>query len=401
MNIDLTSPAFKANPYPLYARLRDEAPIQRLMLSKKQPMWLITRYADVVALLKDDRFSKDKRATMTPEQAKHQPWVPAIFKPMERNMLDLDDPDHGRLRGLVHKAFTPRLIAHMQERIQRLADDLLDRVQRRGRMDIIKDYALPIPTTIIAEMLGVPASDHARFHRWSNNLTSAGMTGLDMLKAMPSAIGFLRYSRSLVKARRLSPGDDLISGLVQAEEAGDRLSEDELVSMIVLLLIAGHETTVNLIGNGMQALLEHPDQLDRLRRNPALLKTAVEELARFNSPVALATERYARQDIEWHGVTIPRGELVFGALASANRDERQFAEPDRLDLGRDPNKHLAFGQGAHYCLGAPLARMEAQIAIGTLLQRVEELRPALAPQALRWRKGLVLRGLTALPVALA
>jgi cytochrome P450 len=401
MNIDLNSPAFKANPYPVYARLRDEAPIQRLMLSKKQPMWLITRYADVVALLKDDRFSKDKRASLTPEQAKNQPWVPAIFKPMERNMLDLDDPDHGRLRGLVHKAFTPRLIAHMQERIQRLANDLLDRVQRRGRMDIIKDYALPIPTTIIAEMLGVPASDHGKFHRWSNNLTSSGMTGLDMLKAMPSAIGFLRYSRSLVKARRLNPGDDLISGLVLAEEAGDRLSEDELVSMIVLLLIAGHETTVNLIGNGMQALLEHPNQLDQLRRNPALLKTAVEELARFNSPVALATERYARQDIDWHGVTIRRGELVFGALAAANRDERQFAEPDRLDLGRDPNKHLAFGQGAHYCLGAPLARMEAQIAISTLLQRFEDLRPALAPQALRWRKGLVLRGLTALPVALA
>jgi cytochrome P450 len=401
MNVNIASPEFKANPYPFYARLRAEAPVYRVTLPSKQTAWLITRYDDVVMALKDERFAKNKLNALTPEQAAKQPWVPAMFKPLERNMLDLDAPDHTRLRALVHKAFTPRLIEQMQERIQKLADELLDTVQGQGRMDLIRDYALPIPTTIIAQMLGVPVQDRHKFHRWSSTIVSSNPSGWGMLKAIPDAMAFMRYIRKLIKARRAKPQDDLVSALVQTEEAGEQLSEDELVAMIFLLLLAGHETTVNLIGNGMLALLEHPEQLDQLRNDPALIKPAVEELLRYASPVETATERYAREDITIAGVTIPRGALVFAAIASVNRDERQFANPDTLDITRQPNKHLAFGQGMHYCLGAPLARLEGQIAINTLLRRSRDLRLAVTVGAVRWRRGLVLRGLEALPVAWA
>jgi cytochrome P450 PksS len=401
INVNIASPEFKANPYPFYARLRAEAPVCPVTLPQKQTAWLLTRYDDVVMAMKDERFAKDKLNALTPQQAAKQPWVPAMFKPLERNMLDLDAPDHTRLRALVHKAFTPRLIEQMRERIQSLSDELLDAVEGQGRMDLIRDYALPIPTTIIAQMLGVPVEDRHKFHRWSNTIVSSTPSGWGMLKAIPDAIAFMRYIRKLIKARRAAPQDDLISALVQAEEAGEQLSEDELVAMIFLLLVAGHETTVNLIGNGVLTLLEHPDQLEQLRNEPSLFKPAVEELLRYASPVEMATERYAREDITIAGITIPRGALVFAVIASANRDERRFANPDRLDITREPNKHLAFGQGAHYCLGAPLARLEGQIAINTLLRRSSELRLAVAPRAVRWRRALVLRGLEALPVAWA
>ncbi len=311
---------------------------------------------------------------MTPDQMAREPWIPSMLKPLERNMLDVDAPEHTRLRGLVHMAFTPRLVENMRDRIQRLTDELLDEVQLRGRMDLIRDYALPIPTTIIAEMLGVPVSDRHKFHRWSNTIVSTVPSRWGILAAIPSLIAFLRYIRRLVRTRRAAPQDDLVSALVEAHEAGDQLSEDELLAMISLLLIAGHETTVNLIGNGMLALMEHPDQMNRLRDDPALIKPAVEELLRYDGPVQTATERYAREDVTIAGVTIPRGEMVFAVLASANRDERQFDHPDTLDLTREPNRHLAFGQGVHFCLGAPLARLEGQIAINSLLRRIPDLR---------------------------
>jgi cytochrome P450 PksS len=322
-----------------------------------------------------------------------------MFMPLLRNMLDLDEPDHARLRALVNKAFTPRLVEQMRDRIQALTDELLTAVQGRGRMDLIREYALPIPTTIIAEMLGVPVADRHKFQRWSRPIVSSTPSTWGMVLIIPYVWAFLRYIRQLVRARRAAPRDDLLSALVQAEEAGEHLQEDELVAMVFLLLVAGHETTVNLIGNGVLALLEHPDQLERLREDPTLIKSAVEELLRYSSPLETATERYAREDVSLAGVTIPRGSLVFAVLASANRDERQFANPDQLDLAREPNKHLAFGLGGHYCLGAPLARLEGQLAINTLLRRARELRLAVAPAALRWRRGLVLRGLEALPLA--
>jgi cytochrome P450 len=401
---NIASPAHKAAPYPFYARLRAESPVHKVTLPDKQDAWLITRYADVAAALKDERFVKDKLNALTPGQAAKQPWVPGMFKPLARNMLDVDAPDHSRLRALVHKAFTPRLVESMTERVQALTDDLLDRLltnsRNNGQGDLIRDYALPIPTTIIAEMLGVPVADQHKFHRWSSAIVSSNATGWGMLLAIPPALAFLRYLRKLVAARRAAPQDDLVSMLVVAEEAGEKLSGDELLSMVFLLLIAGHETTVNLIGNGTLALLENPGQMERLRTDPALIRPAVEELLRYASPLETATERYAREDVMVEGVTIPRGGLVFAALASANRDERQFPSPDILDLTREPNRHLAFGLGLHYCLGAPLARLEGQIAINSLLRRVPDFQLAVAPSALRWRKGLVLRGLAGLPVRL-
>ena len=395
---NIASPEFKADPYPFYARWRAETPVFRIRLPDKQFAWLITRYDDVAGVLRDERFVKDKVNALNPEQTRRQPWVPALFKPLARNMLDVDAPDHTRLRALVHKAFTPRVVEEIRGRIEKLTENLIDTAERRGRMDLIRDFALPIPTTIIAEMLGVPVSDRHKFHRWSRVIVASDPSGWKMLRAVPSAIAFLRYIRKLVQERRTNPRDDLVTALVQVEEVGDRLDEDELVSMVFLLLIAGHETTVNLIGNGLLALLTHPHEMQHLREDPGIIKSAVEELLRFDGPLATATERYAREDVALGGTTIPQGALVYAVLGSANRDERQFSEPDRLDLTREPNRHLAFGLGVHYCLGAPLARLEGQIAIATLLRRLPGLRLSIPPGALRWRRGLVLRGLAALPV---
>ncbi len=247
-------------------------------------------------------------------------------------------------------------------------------------------------------MLGVPVEDRHKFHRWSNAMLTTA-SNWRMLKAIPPVFAFTRYIRKTIKKRRTDPQDDLVSALVQAEEAGDRLSEDELVAMVILLLVAGHDTTVNLIGNGMLAILAHSDQLEKLRSNPALIKPAVEELLRFTSPVDMATERYAREDVVISGVTIPRGEMVFAVIGSANRDDRQFTDPNSLDITREPNKHLSFGLGNHFCLGASLARLEGQIAIGTLLSRVPDLRLAIAPDRLLWRRSVLLRGLESLPMA--
>jgi cytochrome P450 len=393
--VNIASSKFKAAPFPFYAQLRSEAPVYRTMLPDKRSVWLVTRYDDVLAALKDDRFSKDKINARTP------PWLPGMFRPLLRNMLDVDVPDHTRLRGLVQKVFTARLIENLRERIQDLADKLLNQVQAEGGMDLIRDYALQIPTTIIAELLGVPVKDRLKFHRWSNAAIASTSSRLGVLMALPHAVAFLRYIRMLVKARRENPEDDLVTALVRAEEAGDQLSEDELVAMIFLLLVAGHETTVNLIGNGMLALLENPDQINRLRDNPALIKTAIEELLRYSGPLETATERYTREDTTIAGVTVPRGELVLAVLVSANRDEQQFEDADRLDLEREPNPHVAFGFGIHYCLGASLARLEGQIAIATLLRRIPNLKIAIPSNALHWRRGLVLRGLESLPVAFA
>ncbi len=401
---NLASPRFKADPYPFYARLRTEAPVWRTTLPDRRTAWLVTRYEDVARVLKDDTFAKDKLNAMDPEQRAKTPWVPGFLKPLERNMLDLDDPDHARLRALVSKAFTPRLVERLRGRIEVLCEELLDAMERkgkrRGQIELVSDYALPLPATVIAELLGVPTEDHAKFHRWSNRLVSVS-SKRDMLWALPAALSFVRYLRKLVERRRSGPRDDLITALIRAEEAGDKLSKDELLAMAFLLLVAGHETTVNLIASGALALLEHPEQMKRFRREPSLVQPAVEELLRYTSPVEMATERYARVDIEIEGTTIPRGELVLAVLGSANRDARHFEDPDVLDLARDPNRHLAFGRGGvHHCLRAPLARMEGQIAISAFLRYFPEARLAVAPESLRWRRGVFLRGLQRLPLVL-
>lgn len=394
---NIVSSEFKADPFPFLKRLRASEPLFRTALPDGTPVWLVTRYNDVLALLRHERFTKNRRSALTPEQTRKLPWIPPMFRPLERNMLDLDPPDHTRLRSLVHKAFTPHLVEKMRTRVQTLAGELLDVVGPRGEMDLIKDYALPLPMTIITEILGVPTKDRNAFHRWSNAVVSLSSPN-PTLRVIPGVWRFIRYLRRFFKVRRRNPGDDLTSALIKAEEAGDRLSEDELLAMVFLLLIAGHETTVNLIGNGMLALLQNPEQMERLRGEPSLIKSAVEELLRFTSPVLMTTERYALDGATIHEVAIPRGEMVLGVIGSANRDESVFDKPDELNLAREPNKHISFGQGIHFCLGAPLARMESQIAINTLLERKPNLQLKVEPQSLRWRPSMMLRGLQALPV---
>ena len=396
--IDVTDATFKANPFPFYAQLRTEAPVFPVTLPRNRHALLVTRYDDVLAILKDERFVKDIHNAMSPEQLKTMPQMPALFKPFEQSLLSLDDPNHARLRVLVHKAFTPRRIEQMRDQVQNVTKDLLDKVEPEGSMDLIADFALPLPLIMIGRILGIPAKDNPEFHRWTRILLSGG-TNQSPLELTSAMTGFTSYMREQIQERQTHPQDDLIMALVQAKEGSDLLSEDEILAMIFMLLSAGHETTVNLIGSGMLALLQHPDQLAKLRNDPALIKTAIEELLRFVCPAEMATERYTSEDLTIAGTTIPRGELVLAVIASANRDANHFDEPDSLDVARTNNKHLAFGQGIHYCLGAPLARLEGQIAIEMLIQRMPNLHLSSAPEYLRWRGGLILRGLEALPVS--
>jgi cytochrome P450 len=397
--VDLFDPVFKADPYPTYARLRSSAPVHRATMPDGRGVWLITRYEDVLAVLKDERFVKDWRSALAPEQLAEIPPIPEVMKPLSRNMLDTDPPDHERLRALVSKAFTPRLIERMRPRVQAIADGLLDAVQDSGGMDLIDDYAFPLPITVIAELLGVPAEDRNNFREWSDAAVS-GNASQEYLEEIliPHMQAFTDYLRALFEEKHANPRDDLVSALVQAEEVGDKLSEDELLGMVFLLLVAGHETTVNLIGNGVLALLQHPDQLRKLKDDPSLIKPAVEELLRYDGPVETSTERFAREDVDMGGTVIPRGEMVLVVLAAADHDPERFSDPDDLDITRTDNRHLAFGKGIHHCLGAPLARMEGQIAISTLLRRMPNLRLKGSSESLSWRLGMILRGLRGLPV---
>lgn len=396
--VDVTDPTFKANPFPFYSQLRAEAPVFPVASPRRGRAWLVTRYDDVLAGFKDERLAKNPQNAMTPEQWKKAPKMPPLFKTFERGLLSLDDPDHARLRVLVHKAFTPRRIELMRDQIQEVANELLDAAQPKGSMDLVADFALPLPLTMIARILGIPTKDNDKFTKWTKTLLGA-VANPNPLVLIPAMTSFVSYMKKQIKERHSHPQDDLITALAQAKEGNDQLTEDEILTMIFLLLSAGHETTVNLIGTGTLALLEHPDQMEKLRNEPALSKTAVEELLRFVSPAEMATERYAREDITIAGTTIPRGELVMLVVASANRDEHYFDSPDTLDITRTNNKHLAFGHGIHFCLGAPLARLEGQIAIPMLLQRMPNLRVTVPSDQLRWRGGMILRGLEALPVA--
>jgi len=384
-------PEFVADPYPTYHRLRAEDPVHHSPLG----FWVLTRYDDVVAALRDPRLAKEAIASFV--AARFGAPVPA----MGLSMLDRDPPDHTRLRGLVSKAFTPRVVEGLRPRIQQIVDGLLDRVKARGSMDLIEEFAYPIPVIVICEMLGVPVEDHERFKGWSLDIAR----GLDLIwlgpdsevgrRSVESRQALAEYFRGLIAQRRAAPRNDLLSGLIAAEEAGDKLNETELLATCILLLIAGHETTVNLIGNGTHALLRHGDQLERLRRDPGLIGSAVEELLRFDGPVQ-RTARIPSEDVVFGGHTIPKGEMVMPFIGAADRDPAQFPDPDHLDIGRGDNRHIAFGWGIHFCLGAPLARIEGQIAIGTLVQRLPKL--ALATRQPEYRQSLTLRGLKALPV---
>lgn len=390
---DLASSTFKAAPYGYFAALRDHAPAHSLRLRNGATAWLVSRYDDAVTVLGDPRFAKDPAAA----KGTSPPWLPGPLRALSRNMLDVDEPDHRRLRNLVQKAFTPRVVEQMKPRIEEIAGRLLDAVGRNGTADLIADYASPIPVTVIAELLGVPERHRAKFHRWSTHLVAADTSAWHKLRAIPAGLSFILFLRRLIRSRRAALGDDLLSRLIDVHESGDRLSADELLAMAFLLLVAGHETTVNLIGNGILTLLQHPDEMARLRRDPELIGSAVEEMLRYASPLQMATERYATMEVTVAGVTIPRGALVYVVLAAANRDEAAFRDAARFDVERQPNRHLAFGHGIHYCLGASLARLEGQIAIRALLERFDDI--ALRPTpALRWRQGLVLYGVESLPV---
>ncbi len=397
-NLNIASSDFKTNAYPLYSRLREEKPVCKTVLPTKQEAWLVARYDDVSRLLKDQRFVKDPANAMTPEQLAREPRTPKMFAPLTRNMLGLDDPDHARLKRLVQAGFTPRRIEQLSARTEDIAAKLLDRLNGKTHFDLIADFAMPFPVTVISELLGVPETDRARFARWSHTLLSMPLGSWKMVFSVPDIVRFMRYLRKLVAMKRDYPEDDLVSALVSLESEGEKLNGDELLAMIAILLSAGHETTTNLIGNGMLALLQNPDAFEQLKSEPSLIDTAIEELLRFSGPVETSTFRYAREDLEIEGVAIPKGGLVLGIVASANRDQRQFQNAHILDIARSPNRHLTFGEGGHYCVGAALARMEGQIAFNAILKRFPHLHLDAPVASLKWREGLVLRGLKALPV---
>ena len=385
-------PEFLADPYPTYHRLRDEDPVHHSPMD----FWVLTRYEDVAAVLRDPRFIKEPIVSMVAAR-----FGVSVPPGVGLSMLDRDPPDHTRLRSLVSKAFTPRVVDGLRPRIQKMVDELITRAEAVGTMDLIEEFAYPIPVNVICEMLGVPVEDHERFKGWSLDIAR----GLDSVwlppeSEIPKRSGAARhaigdYMRGLIGERRASPRADLLSALIAAEEAGDRLSEDELIATCILLLIAGHETTVNLIGNGTLALLRHPEELRRLRETPGLITSAVEELLRYDGPVQ-RTARITSTAVTIGGRTIPKGEMVMPFIGAADRDPSQFPDPDRLDLGRADNRHIAFGWGIHFCLGAPLARVEGQIAIDTLVRRLPRL--ALVNDEPEHRQSLTLRGLKALPV---
>jgi len=385
---DLARRQFKANPYPFYARMRGEAAVWRTTFLGA-PTWLITRYEDVVKVLRDERFLKD--------WAPRTKWIHRLSGAVTRHMLNKDAPDHTRLRTLVHKAFTPSLVERLRNRIQSVCDELLDELQTNGRMDLMKGYALPLPLTIIAELLGIPMEERGHLHALTRSSLSASSI-IGVLRSVPDQRFLIRRLRRLAAERRREPREDLITALVQAEEAGDKLSEEELIATIVLLLIAGYETTVNLLGSGALALIEDRESREQLLTTPEVADSAIEELLRYTSPLDLASQRFAGEDLQIDSETIRQGDLVVALLGSANHDETQFVNPDTLDLKRDPNRHVSFGQGVHFCVGAPLARLEGRIALLTLFRRFPTLKLAQPASTLRWRKSLIVRGLEALPV---
>ena len=391
--LDPFDPAYRQDPWELYRMLREKAPVHQA----PDGFWVLTRYADVSAVVREPRFSVDRSkidtelSQLNTDNPVYQPGIPLL--------LFLDPPAHTRLRSLVAKAFTPRVVERLRPRIQTLVDELLEPVLERGRMDVLADLAYPLPVAVICELLGVPRDDQDQFHGWSSaasRLLDGDLDADTMQQGMLGAMQLLTYFAELVEERRSSPGDDLLSRLVVAEEEGERLTHEELMTTTVLLFVAGHETTMNLIGNGTLALLRHPDEYARLRADPGLVPSAVEEMLRFDGPVHL-TARVPIEDVEIGGVRIPAGSRVGAVLSAANRDPEQFADPDRFDVGRTDNRHLAFSAGPHFCLGAALARTEGQVVFGTMIRRLPELE--LATEHVRYRDHFVLRGLDELEVA--
>lgn len=397
---DLYSDAFRADTYATFARMREhDAVVCQPGIDGKTPIWWVTRYDDAAAVLLDDeRFVRDPRLALQPEQLPAA--LPEFFAFIDSNMLNRDGDDHRRLRRLVSKAFTPRMVERLRPRIQEIADELIDGVSTAGEMELVSAFAFPLPITVIAELLGVPVADRERFREWSGAMVSPALAAAEMERTDALLGAFVEYLLALFAERRREPGEDLVSALVAVEDGGDSLSEEELCSMVALLIVAGHETTVSLIGNATLALLTHPEERAAIERDPSLLPSAVEELIRYDGPVERTLNRWAAVDVELRGQTIRRGETVIVVLGAADRDPERFEAPDELALAAQrESRHLAFGRGSHFCLGAPLARLEAEIALDTLLQRLPGLRLAVPSEELRWRPVPLFRSLVALPVA--
>lgn len=401
---DLTSKEFASNKYEYYKWMRQEAPVARCKYVTSHA-YVVSRYEDCVALLKDPRVIRDNRRidTSTPLLPSFIP-LPKSTELILHSMIGSDEPDHKRLRSLVHQAFTRKSMSELSDRIEHLTNNLLDKAeaksQAEGSVDLKEAYALPIPVTVIQEMVGVSDQDMPRFYEGIEAVVK-GFSGvrilLTMLWDLPRLSNFLR---ELINRKRDNPGNDMLTGLIQAEEEGQKLSEDEIVSMVFLIIAAGYQTTVHLITNGVTALLQHPDQLAKLRANPDLIESAVEEILRFTSPVYVTELAYAGEDMVIQGVSIPKGEVVLACIGAANHDSAVFENPEVFDIERSPNKHLGFGSGIHACLGAPLARMEAKIALTNLLKRNPNLHLAVEPSALEFETTPGLHSYKHLPVVL-
>ena len=381
-----------ADPYAVYERLRETGPVTRIVGHDGMPAWIVTRYEDVRQALADRRLSLDKSHAL-PGNYRGFSLPPAL----DANLLNMDPPDHTRIRRFVTQAFTPGRTEMLREPIRRTADELLDAVVPAGRADLVAAYAAPLPITVICELLGVPVEARRDFREWTDELVAPDPSRPGRMKEV--VVSMLGFFTGLIALKRAEPGDDLLSALIAARDEGDdRLSEDELMSLAFLILFAGYENSVQLIGNATLALLQHPDQLAALRAEPGRIGSAVEEFARYEGPAMLALRRFPVEDVSIGGVTVPAGETVMLSLAAANRDPRRFAGPDELDLDRDTAGHVALGHGIHYCLGAPLARLEVEIALTVLLERLPDLALDVPPEELRWRPSTRARGLIALPV---
>ncbi|WAU83429.1 cytochrome P450 [Streptomyces sp. Qhu-G9] len=384
---------FTRDPYPVYAELRAAGPVHRVLDPDGEEVWLVVGHDACRSAFTDPRLSRDWRKSGNMAQIVNTEQD----QPALAHMLMSDPPDHTRLRRLVAKEFTPRRIEALAPRVQQIADESLDAMlaAEDRRADLVASFAFPLPMTVICELLGVPALDRAAFRGWSNEMVARTSPEAEAraYQEMPA------YLAELIAAKRARPAEDLLSAMIHTvDDGGDRLSPSELIGMSVLLLIAGHETTVNLIGNGVRALFAHPDQLAALRADAGLLDGAIEEMLRYDGPVEACTDRLALADVEMGGVTIPAGSTVLIAMADADRDPERFRNPDRFDIRRDARGHIAFGHGLHYCLGAPLARLEGRIAIRTLLQRCPDLAPDAGEAELTWMPGMLIRGVRELPV---
>lgn len=405
VRLDVADPQYRTDPYPIFARMRAEAPVCEIAVGRLMRFWAVTRYDDVVSLLKDERVTKNFRQVRRLDTR-----IMHLFGPLNAHMLNADPPDHTRLRGLVMKGFTASYVDELRPRIEEVAEELLDKALRRrdGTFQLVRDFAAPLPITIITDVLGVPVEDRDRFQRWTDRL--AAFDGIvSVLRAIPSGWALMRYFKRLVREHRegrftlsharTGTRPDLLTALVAAEESGDKLSPDELLAMSGLLLLAGYETTISLISNGTLALLDHPEQMEQLRANPSLMPRAIEEFLRYDGPIVWGTPRWTTEPITIGGVNIPAHSPLAIGLGSANRDPAHFPDPDKLDVARTPNRHLAFGLGIHFCLGANLARLESEIAFTALLRHCPHMRLAVPRSDLRWKRSIPLRGLAELPIA--